>query len=79
MSPRLVAALAAVLVFLLPSCASAPTPPAASVDFTADGCGPVITTTVRGVPVPGTRLVADVTTAIRTTCVEGAEAGGASR
>lgn len=74
MSPRLVAALAAVLVLLLPSCASTPAPPAASVDFTSDRCGPVITTTVRGVPVSGTRLVADVTTAIRTVCAQAAEA-----
>lgn len=57
----------ALLVLLFPACASAPAPDA-SVTFTSGACGPVLVTTVQGIPVPGTALVADVTTSVRTVC-----------
>lgn len=69
MTRFLIALCVLVLVALTPACASAP-PPDAQVDFGSDGCGPVLQTTVRGIPVPGTSLVADVTTSVRTVCAE---------
>lgn len=75
MTRVILAALAALLVLLFPACASAPAPDA-SVTLTSGACGPVLVTTVQGIPVPGTALVADVTTSVRTVC---AEAKGATR
>lgn len=63
----------ALLVLLTPACASAPAPDA-QVTFTSGACGPVLVTTVQGIPIPGTALVADVTTSVRTVCAKAEEA-----
>lgn len=73
MTRHLLSVTLALLIILSPSCASAPAPEA-SVNLASGACGPVLTTTVTGVPIPGTSLVADVTTAVRTTCAKAGEA-----
>lgn len=64
---NLLAVVTFAVLLVLPACASAPSPQG-DVKLSSDGCGPVLSTTLTGIPVPETSLVADITTTLRYGC-----------